>query len=137
MTATTLNDIVISTGVEILDHLDRSVRVPVLTTPQVQGDVFIRPAKVSSTTPVPPAGVPIVRGENGGNTHSLHAEGGPVFCDTREATVTDLVLAFVVVPEGSVAHLLHPEHGAMSIGAGSYEIRRQRQQAEMMQMVAD
>lgn len=123
-------------GVTVDDHLDRALIVPVLTGLQRQGDILVIPAKNHATTPVPATGVPVVRGENGGNTHLLLAE-GPVFCDTQTATVNNLTLATVTVPEGSTAWLAHPEHGYMGIGAGDYTIRRQREQADVQRIVAD
>jgi hypothetical protein len=80
--------------------------------------------------------VPVVRGEKGGNTHAIVAD-GPVFCDTREARATDLTLAVLTVPEGSVAYLAHPEHAYTGIGPGSYTLRRQREQSEEMRLVQD
>ena len=43
----------------------------------------------------------------------------------------------VIWMDGSTAYLGHPEHGFMGIGAGTYEIRRQREMAEELRMVAD
>jgi len=124
-------------GIDVHDHLDRQITIPILTGLQRQGDVLVIPNKnATATTPVPADGVPVVRGENGGNTHAIVAE-GPVFCDLRTATARDLTLALLTVPEGSTAHLAHPEHGYMSIGTGNYTIRRQREQAEELRVVAD
>jgi hypothetical protein len=88
-----------------------------------------------ATTPVPPAGTPVVRGENGGNTHAIVGVG--VLCDTREASATNLTLAILTVPEGHVAHLAHPEHGYNGIGPGTYELRRQREMADELRLVQD
>jgi hypothetical protein len=127
-------------GIDVLDHLDREVDVPVITGMQRQGDVLVVPAAMAAgleaSTPVPATGVPVVRGENGGNTHALVAD-GPVFCDVKNATVNDLTLAVLTVPEGSTAYLAHPEHAYSGIGAGSYVLRRQREQADVQRLVAD
>jgi hypothetical protein len=123
-------------GVDVLDHLDRSITIPVLDGLQFQGDVAVVPSKVNATTPVPEQGIAVVRGENGGNTHMLVAE-GPVFFDQQAASATSLVLGTLVVPEGSTAYLAHPEHAYSGIAPGSYELRRQREQAEEIRLVTD
>lgn len=136
----TLTQLITHHGIDVLEHLDREASIPVLTGMQRQGDVLVIPAamlaQVEATKPVPATGVPVVRGEAGGNTHALVAD-GPVFCDTREATVNNLTLATLTVPDGSVAYLAHPEHGYSGIGPGSYVLRRQREQGEIARLVAD
>lgn len=124
-------------GVDILDHLDRSVTIPVLAGLQFQGDVAVIPSKkITASTQVPETGVPVVRGENGGNTHTLVAE-GPVFFDQRDADARSLLLGTLHVPAGSTAYLAHPEHAYSGIAPGSYELRRQREQAEEIRLVTD
>lgn len=124
-------------GIDVHEHLDRDLAIPILTGLQRQGDVLILPTPdTTATTPVGKAGVPVVRGENGGNTHAIVAE-GPVFCDLRTATTQDLTLALLTVPPASIAWLAHPEHGYMGIGPGNYTLRRQREQADELRMVAD
>lgn len=127
------------TGVDVLDYLDRDALVPVLTGLQCQGDVAVvphRPGKYSyKAVPVPTAGVPVVRGESGGNTHLLLAE-GPVNW-TATPNVTDLTIGIVEVPDGSIAYMAHPEHGYLAMGPGNYTIRRQREQADELRIVAD
>lgn len=132
----TTTELVEVTGVQVITHQD-DVDIPVLAGVQRQGDVLVLPAKVTARTTVPAGGTPVVRGENGGNTHAIYAADGPVFCDTYAATVGDLRVATLSVPEGSTAYLGHPEHGYMCIAPGDYEIRRQREMAEEMRMVAD
>jgi hypothetical protein len=135
-----LDELITRHDIDVLDHLDRQASVPVLSGMQRQGDVLVLPAamvnNIEATKPVPTTGVPVVRGENGGNTHALVAD-GPVFCDVRQATVENLTLAVLTVPEGSVAYLAHPEHGYSGIGPGSYVLRRQREQGEIARLVAD
>ena len=97
----------------------------------------MHPHPKPATTPVPAAGVPVVRGEAGGNTHAIVADGPGVCCDTRQASTTDLTLATLTVPEGSVAYLAHPEHAYTGIGPGTYTLRRQREQADELRIVAD
>lgn len=138
MTSTTLRDAITRHGVDVLDHLDRDALIPTIDKAGRQGDVIVlaRPTRTPATTPVPPTGVPVVRGENGGNTHLLLAD-GPVFFDGRTPTGTDLQLGTLTVPAGSTAYLAHPEHAYMGIASGSYVISRQREQADEIRMVAD
>lgn len=126
------------TGVTVVSDWSDDVEIPVLTGVQRQGDVLVMPASVSAKTAVPSAGCPVVRGESGGNTHAIYADpNSGVCCDTRAPDVADLRVATLLVPTGATAWLAHPEHGFIGIGPGSYEIRRQREQADEMRMVAD
>lgn len=134
--ATTI-EMIEATGVAVITEQDFDLEIPVLNGIQRQGDVLIRPAAVAATTAVPSTGTPVVRGENGGNTHAIYAADGDVFCDVSTSTVRDLRVAVLTVPEGSTAYLGHPEHGYQGIAPGNYEIRRQREMAEEMRMVQD
>jgi len=136
MTALTIAQAVARHGVDVLDHLDRTATIPVLTGLQMQGDLAIVPVESAATTPVPAVGVPVVRGENGGHTHTLLAE-GDVRYDERQASATDLVLGRLTVGDGATAYLAHPEHAYSGIGPGCYEIRRQRELADELRLVAD
>lgn len=133
----TTTEMIETTGVSVITEQDFNLEIPVLAGIQRQGDVLVRPADVTAKTAVPAAGTPVVRGENGGNTHAIYAADGDVFCDVSASSVRDLRVATLTVPEGSTAYLGHPEHGYQGIAPGSYEIRRQREQAEEMRMVAD
>lgn len=134
----TTTEMIAATGVDVVTAQDfAEVEIPVLSGLQRQGDVLVKPGQDIAKTPVPISGTPVVRGENGGNTHAIYAADGPVFCDTVAASTTDLRVATLSVPEGSTAYLGHPEHGYMGIAPGSYEIRRQREMGEQMRMVAD
>ena len=143
-------------GVDVHDHLDRDELVPVHDGVQFQGDVAVLPvnADVPATgtgypKPVPTAGIPVVRGENGGNTHLLltagpldddttpAADAEPVTWDPSTGGPTNLDLGVLNVPAGTTAWLAHPEHGYLGIGAGNYTIRRQREQADVILLVAD
>lgn len=145
MTRVTIADAIKMTGTDVLDHLDRQLDIPVVAgRPQCQGDVAVIPIWMtgnqvaSATQPVPMSGIAVVRSESGGNTHSLHTETGAVVCfDSRGAHVVNLALGVLTVGEGSVALLAHPEHGFNRIGPGTYELRRQREQADEIRMVAD
>ena len=74
-----------------------------------------------------------MRGENGGNTHALHADGECYY----DATEDGLTLGVLTVTEGASALLSHPEHGYLSITPGTYRIGRQREFAGEWRMVAD
>jgi hypothetical protein len=135
----TVNDLIAVHGVDIDPHLDRQATVPVSTGAQRQGDVIVIPAVMvgrglsAAATPVPAAGVAVVRGEAGGNTHLLLAD-GPVRYDSTPA---ELTLGVLTVENGAVAYLAHPEHGYAGIGPGTYVVRRQREQADEIRMVQD
>jgi hypothetical protein len=131
----TINELAQNTGIAVVTDLDADIEIPVLSGIQRQGDVLVLPAAITATTSVPAAGTPVVRGENGGNTHVIYAADGVVYCDTD--TSEGLRVAALTVPDGSTAYLGHPEHGYMGIAPGSYEIRRQREMARHARMVAD
>lgn len=114
------------------DHLDRTLTIPVVTGLQRQGDVIVVPSTANTEgTPIPGDGVAVVRGENGGNTHTLLGDG------TWQSAADGLRLGYLTVPDGGVAVLAHPEHGFNRIGTGVYELRRQREQADQIRTVAD
>lgn len=135
---TTLKTLIDTHTVDVHDHLDRDEIVPVHHGLQFQGDVAIVPRSdvPAAATPVPRQGAPVVRGENGGNTHLLLGE-GDVRCDVRAADADNLTLAVLTVADGSTAWLAHPEHGYTGIAPGTYELRRQREQADELRLVAD
>lgn len=132
-----LSELINQHGVDVLEHLDRSLDIPVVAGVQRQGDVIVVPSVAAAKTPVTAAGVPVVRGENGGNTHSVVADGN-VLCDlVADPSAGDLRVATLTVKEDSTAYLAHPEHGYLGVAPGHYEIRRQREQADEIRMVAD
>ena len=142
MSTITLGEAIDRHGVDVLDHLDRGLEVPVLAGLQLQGDVAVVPNAIANTgtatTPVPAAGVPVVRGENGGNTHLLLADGPVMFDLYDNGNARSVVgLGVLTVPDDATAWLAHPEHGYVGIAPGTYEIRRQREQAEEERLVAD
>lgn len=119
------------------DHLIADEEIPVLTGLQRQGDVLIVPSRagqVAGLADVPREGIPVVKGENGGNTHLLVADGHAQYAPNAQR---GLRLGTLVVPEGAVAYLTHPEHGFNAIGAGTYVINRQREQADEIRVIAD
>jgi hypothetical protein len=141
MNSTTYADVLGAHDVEIPAHLVADAEVPVVTGMQRQGDIIVIPATPGADTGtiVPAAGIAVVRGENGGNTHLLVGDlADPNAITWRPTRGGDqMELGTVTVPAGRVAHLIHPEHGAQGIGEGTYRIRRQREQADEIRMVAD
>ena len=134
----TLDQAIDRFGVDVLDHLDRNVTIPTIDDIGRQGDVLIlaKPRGKHAKTPIPAAGYPAVRGESGGNTHLLLAD-GPAFFDPQPASPTNLDLGVLTVPDGTSAYLAHPEHAYLGIAPGNYTLRRQREQADELRMVAD
>lgn len=135
----TLGEVLTAHEQSVLDHLDRQVTVPVVDFGR-QGDVIVIPARMVATKPattaLPQAGFPVVRGENGGNTHLLVGEGDIRF-DQDTASAESLTLGRLTVGAGAVAFLVQPEHGAIGFTPGDYTIRRQREQAEELRLVQD
>jgi hypothetical protein len=126
--------------VEVLSHLDRDSIVPVLDALQCQGDIIViptRPGKVAGLEPVPAAGVVLVRGESGGNTHLLLPSPGVAFAPAPAQDRGGLALGALVVDDGCEAFVAHPEHGYLGIAAGTYRVGRQRQMADVARVVAD
>jgi len=138
MTAT-LSELIDRHRIDVLDHHDREISVPICHGLQRQGDVLVRPTpyqQEKATTPVPSQGVPVVRGEAGGNTHAIVAD-GDAWCDLVDPSPTNLLLATLTVADGAIAYLTHPEHSYQGIGPGTYELRRQREQADELRLVTD
>lgn len=135
----TLEKVLTKHDQQVLDYLDTEVAVPVVDFGR-QGDVIVVPSTILTTTSaktaLPKTGFPVVRGENGGNTHLLVGEGDVRF-DPREASTRDLALGVLSVGVGATAYLIHPEHGAIGFLPGDYTIRRQREQAEELRIVTD
>ncbi|MEY9856509.1 hypothetical protein ABH935_002113 [Catenulispora sp. GAS73] len=129
----TLGEAIEVHGIDVDEHLDRQMTIPVLTGLQAQGDVMVvpRPALGPATAAIPRAGLPVVRGEFGGHTHTLLAEGaaGAVAFDAAsgDGEGAGLDLGTLTVAEGAVAYLAHPEHAYSGIGPGTYVLRRQRE----------
>jgi hypothetical protein len=128
ITVSTLGAAIDRHGIEVDGHLDRQALIPVLAGLQAQGDVMVvpRPGRGPAEAPVPRDGVPVVRGEFGGNTHTLLAEGDVRF-DAVAGAEESLDLGVLTVAEGTVAYLAHPEHAYSGIAPGTYLLRRQRE----------
>jgi hypothetical protein len=122
---------------EVPAHLIADAEVPVVSGLQRQGDVIVVPTRrgnVAGAFPVPAEGIAVVRGESGGNTHLLIADG---LCSWKPSGTRDATQGTLTIDEGGAAYLIHPEHGAQGIAPGQYIIRRQREQAEEIRLVAD
>jgi hypothetical protein len=134
------------TGLAVLDHLEKSVTIPVVDGLQAQGDLLVLPLSVIaesirvragvSWSEVPPEGIELLRGEAGGNPHTLVADPGTC---RWTANVWDADgLALGIFETTAVAYLLHPEHGASGCTPGTYVVRRQREQeGRRARLVAD
>lgn len=138
MQTTTYAKVLARHGVEIPPHLEAQAAVPVLSGVQRQGDIIVLPTAPGAEVgvPVPADGIAVVRGEAGGNTHLLVAD-GPVSWRPSTNSGDQAHLGTVTVPDGAAGYLLHPEHGAQGIAPGTYRIRRQREQADLERLVAD
>ncbi|MGI5207146.1 hypothetical protein ACQEU6_36920 [Spirillospora sp. CA-108201] len=124
------------TGLAVLDHLDRSVSVPVVDGIQAQGDLIVVPTSEipslsvspsATWTDVPPEGVELLRGAAGGNPHTLVADPGA--CRWTRGVSEPGGLAIGVFEASATVYLLHPEHGASGCAPGRYAVRRQREYA--------
>ncbi|WP_329079765.1 MULTISPECIES: hypothetical protein [unclassified Streptosporangium] len=134
------------TGLAVLDHLERSVSIPVVDGLQAQGDLIVVPLSVIASSvsvrhsvrwrDVPSEGVELLRGEAGGNPHTLVAD--PDTCRWTVDVSDSDGLAIGVFETSAVAYLLHPEHGATGCTPGTYVIRRQREhEGHRARLVAD
>jgi hypothetical protein len=132
----TLAEAIETHGVDVHEHLDRDAIIPILTGLQVQGDVAFIPTRPSAKpgVPVPAEGVVLVRGENGGHTHRLLADGPVTWSEAAGAGVD---LGVFTVPEGATAFVAHDEHGYTGHAPGAYIARRQVEQADQVRKVAD
>jgi hypothetical protein len=134
------------TGLAVLDHLERSVTVPVVDGLQAQGDLiviplsvvaqFVRPWSSALWRDVPPEGVELLRGAAGGNPHTLVAEPGT--CRWTNDVLDSNLLAIGMFEASAAVYLLHPEHGGTGCAPGTYVVRRQREhEGRRNRLVAD
>jgi hypothetical protein len=126
-------------------HLIDQAEIPAVAPdrPQAQGDLIILPCRPSAKLGdlVPAEGVQLVRSEASAHTHWLDAYTGTVYWAAATSRGADL--GVVTVPAGSVAVITHTdEHGANRLDSypdrsACYLIRRQRQMADEIRLVAD
>jgi hypothetical protein len=128
---------------DVLDHLERQVAIPVLDGPQAQGDLIVLPHAMtpfvtdggSMLTQVPPGGVELVRGEAGNNPHTLVAEEGT--CLWTRFVFDTLRLAVAMFTNSAPVYLIHPEHGGSGVAPGTWVVRRQQEAGVLKRLVAD
>lgn len=132
----TLADLTERSGLDVLDHLEREVTVPVINGLQAQGDLIVVPYALLDDVQVlrcprwqqvPASGVELLRSASGGNPHSLVADPGDCRWTTDVRDTSQLALG--VLETIGTAYLIHPEHGGTGVAAGTYVIRRQREGA--------
>ncbi|MFD7183416.1 hypothetical protein ACFV90_25780 [Streptomyces sp. NPDC059904] len=136
-TPPTLADLTARTGLDVLDHLERQVTIPVVDGLQAQGDLIVIPyafvaghlrePRRSDRRRVPTAGIELLRSAAGGNPHTLVADEGA--CHWTDRVVDPTGLALGLIENTAVAYLIHPEHGGTGIAPGRYLVRRQRERA--------
>lgn len=119
---------------DVLDHLEREVAVPVIDGPQAQGDLIVLPMAMvpvvaigswATWQPVPWHGVELVRGVAGNNPHTLVADPGT--CQWTPHVRDPLRLAVAVFENTATAYLIHPEHGGSGVAPGRWLVRRQQE----------
>ncbi|MFI2350030.1 hypothetical protein ACH492_23855 [Streptomyces sp. NPDC019443] len=143
-TTMTLADLTTRTGLDVLDHLEREVTIPVVDGLQAQGDLIVIPhALLEGVTvseharrrEVPSAGIELLRSAAGGNPHTVAADPGTCYWTAR--VVDPQGLALGMIETTAIAYLIHPEHGGTGIAPGRYVIRRQRERGEGTSRTSD
>jgi hypothetical protein len=130
----TLRQLAEHASITVLDQLELEAILPVLDGLQAQGDLIVIPERYARDVTVPvyaawrevPAnGLDLLRGEAGGNTHTLVANPGT--CEWATTIVDRTGLALGMLRASAPAYLIHAEHGGTGIAPGTYLVRRQRQ----------
>jgi hypothetical protein len=135
-------DVLTSVVTEDIADLAAQADIPVFAGRQAQGDLVILPwpdgvaaeRRRSELALTKPIKVPVVvLTGNGGHDHTL----SPAPDVAWYAYAAGQTLGVLAVEDGAVAVLGHIEHGDTHIGPGVYVIRRQREQADQIRLVAD
>lgn len=133
-----------ATGTDYVGEFAADLDIPVLTGPQCQGDVSIAPRHLLPATvwttgdaqAVTGRGIEVIRGGAMNNAHTLRTLDQGVLWQPAEGD-EQVALGVLTVPDEATCFLEHPEHGFNGIGAGTFVIGRQREQADVVRMVAD
>lgn len=141
MSTATLGQLIDRHGVDVLEHLDRQLEVPVNDGLQFQGDLAVVPkgaaplAEAHDVRQVPADGIAVIEAAGAGHEHRLLAgvAGTATFGPVNAFGVQDIGVLECTEP----AYLAHPEHGYLGIAPGAYVLRRQREQADEERLVAD
>jgi hypothetical protein len=145
----TLAELTDRTGLDVLDHLEREVHIPIVDGLQAQGDLIVIPLHLldDAFVPVwarwrvvPQSGLELLRGAGGGNPHTLVADPGG--CEWTSGVSDRQLLAIGALRAIRPAYLIHPEHGGTGIAPGTYLVRRQRERSTQrglhsFQLIAD
>jgi len=137
-----LHELISQYGIDVDAHLDRDADIPVLTGPQAQGDIGIRPVRprqeggsrfrlrqggghrAAAVTPIPAGGVVVATGQEG---HEHRLLPGSARFDPVRPFSGSLLIGILTVPAGGEAYLAHDQHGYLGIGPGTYEVGGQRE----------
>lgn len=139
-----LSELLDRTNLDVLDHLERQVTVPVVDGLQAQGDLIVIPLSMVPTVtvrddywrPVPRDGVELIRGVAGNNPHTLVADEG--VCRWTTSLRDPFRLAIAAFHNTTPVYLIHPEHGGTGIAPGTWLVRRQQERgAGKRVLVAD
>ncbi len=152
-----LHELISRYGMDVDAHLDRDADIPVLTGPQAQGDIGIRPVRLPSAggsrfrrrwaggrsvggrsvggrsvgSGRAPAVTPIpaqgVVVATGQEGHEHRLLPGPGRFDPVRPSPGSLLIGILTVPAGCDAYLAHDQHGYLGIGPGTYEVGGQRE----------
>ena len=140
MNTATFRDVLGRHNITVPDETIAEITVPVLSGSQRQGDIAIFPRKPltlaerSMAVRVLREGIAVVRGESGGNTHMLSADGDVLWLEKSAG----LLLGVIEVAPSATGYLIHTdEHGANGVAPGCYRIHGKREQADERRRVAD
>lgn len=130
-----ISEAIATTGIDVLDYLDRQAAVPLIADRGIQGDIsFLRRNVPAATTPIPKTGAVVATG-NGGHDHRLL--GGGHFDFAGRPGDNGTLIGTLTVPAGTTVLLAHDEHGFLELAAGTWRVGRQREMADEIRQVQD